>query len=89
MFRAPLLKAMTLESPGALINTEIHAKANLAGARVAEVGINHYPRSMGRQSGTKAKVILRAMAEIVRLRWHLRTYSPGPVVAAMRAEVGR
>lgn len=75
MFRSSLLKAMVLESPGALINTEIHAKANMAGARLLEVGINHYPRTVGRQSGTKPKVMLRALWEIVRLRWHLFGYT--------------
>lgn len=85
MFRAPLLKAMTLESPGALINTEIHAKANMAGARLLEVGINHYPRSVGSQSGTKPKVILRAIEETIRLRLHLRRYSAAPLMAAIKA----
>ncbi len=74
MFRAPLLKSMRLESPGALINTEIHAKANLAGARLKEVGINHYPRRVGRQSGTKPKVMLRAAWEIIQLRRQLGRY---------------
>jgi glycosyltransferase involved in cell wall biosynthesis len=78
MFRAPLLKSMVLESPGALINTEIHAKANLVNARTLEVGINHYPRTVGRQSGTKPKVMLRALSEIIRLRLHLVGYSPVP-----------
>lgn len=85
MFRSPLLKAMDLESPGALINTEIHAKADLAGAHLHEVGINHYPRPVGRQSGMKPRVIFRAVEEVIRLRIHLRTYSPAPLVAALRA----
>jgi glycosyltransferase involved in cell wall biosynthesis len=81
MFRAPLLKSMVLESPGALINTEIHAKANMVHARTLEVGINHYPRMVGRQSGTKLKVMSRALVEIVRLRLHLFGYRPAPVAA--------
>jgi len=86
MFRAPLLKSMVLESPGALINTEIHAKANLVHASTLEVGINHYPRTMGRQSGTKPKVMLRALAEIIRLRIHLFGYSPAPAAASPAGE---
>jgi len=88
MFRSYLLKPMELESPGALINTEIHAKANRVGARMAEVGINHYPREIGRQSGTKFKVMASALAEIVRLRWRLRRYSTVPIAEAM-AQAGR
>jgi glycosyltransferase involved in cell wall biosynthesis len=76
MFRAPVLKSMVLESPGALINTEIHAKANMVRASTLEVGINHYPRTVGRQSGTKPKVMLRALLEIIRLRLHLFGYCP-------------
>ncbi|HZT95252.1 MAG TPA: glycosyltransferase family 2 protein [Chloroflexota bacterium] len=77
LFRADLLKSMPLESPGALINTEIHAKANMLGARLVEVGITHYPRTVGRQSGTKPKVMLRALLEIIRLRWHLVGFRSG------------
>jgi len=88
MFRACLLKPMELESPGALINTEIHAKANRVGARLVEVGINHYPRPVGRQSGTKFRVMASAMAEIVKLRWRLRRYSPASIREAM-AQAGR
>ena len=89
MFRASLLKPMVLESPGALINTEIHAKANMAGARLLEVGINHYPRPLGRQSGTKPKVIFRAGTEIIRLRVRLGHYSVEPVTRSLEAEPGR
>jgi len=86
MFRSSLLKPMLLDSPGALINTEIHAKAKMAGARLFEIGITHYPRSIGRQSGTKPKVILRAAGEIVMLRWHLRSYTVAPVIESMKAQ---
>lgn len=88
MFRSCLLKPMELTSPRALINTEIHAKANRVHARVTEVGINHYPRELGRQSGTKLKVMASAVLEIIHLRWRLGTYSPRPVAEAM-ARAGR
>ena len=86
MFRAPLLKSMTLESPGALINTEIHAKANLVHAKTLEVGISHYPRTVGRQSGTKPKVMLRALLEIIRLRVHLFEYTPASTRSSVPAD---
>jgi glycosyltransferase involved in cell wall biosynthesis len=72
VFRADLLRGMRLESPGALINTEIHAKANRWGARVKEVGVTHYPRPAGEQSGGSPRVVLRALGEIVALWWQLR-----------------
>lgn len=86
MFRAPLLKNMGLESPGALINTEIHAKANRAHARLVEVGIGHYPRRVGQQSGNKPRVILRAGWEIVRLKWHLIGYRSLPRTEPIETE---
>ncbi len=80
IFRAEILRGMSLESPGALINTEIHAKANRQGATVVEVGVNHYPRKVGEQSGASPRVILRAFWEIARLWLRLRKYRP-PVSA--------
>ncbi len=88
MFRASLLKSMALESPGALINTEIHAKANVLGARLVEVGITHYPRTHGRQSGTKPKVMLRALIEIVRLRSHMINFRPQATATPSGVEGG-
>jgi glycosyltransferase involved in cell wall biosynthesis len=88
MFRSNVLKSMVLNSPGALINTEIHAKANRAGARLAQVGINHYPRPAGRQSGTRLKVMFSAVVEIFKLRWNLRSYDPAPVIAAIARDRG-
>jgi glycosyltransferase involved in cell wall biosynthesis len=76
IFRSDILRGMTLESPGALINTEIHAKANRQKATVVEVGVNHYPRVVGEQSGASLKVILRALWEIARLWMRMRRYRP-------------
>lgn len=76
IFRAGLLKGMQLTSPGALINTEIHAKANRQGATIVEVGVNHYPRLVGEQSGTKVRTITRAMGETIKLWWRMQSYTP-------------
>lgn len=74
IFRAEMLKPMELTSPGALINTEIHAKAQRQGRSIIEVGVNHYPRLVGDQSGANIKVILRAMRETLALWWRMRFY---------------
>jgi glycosyltransferase involved in cell wall biosynthesis len=81
IFRAGLLKGMELTSPGALINTEIHAKANRQGASLVEVGVNHYPRLVGEQSGASVRVILRAMLEIIKLWWRMQSYTPPATVS--------
>jgi len=54
---------MNLVTAGALINTEILALAQRNRAKIKEVGINHYPRIYGRQTGASLKVILRAVLE--------------------------
>lgn len=76
IFRADVLKNMELTSPGALINTEIHAKAQRQGRSIIEVGVNHYPRLIGDQSGASIRVILRAMKETLLLWARMRNYSP-------------
>ena len=76
VFKADLLRSMDLTSPGALINTEIHAKANVQGRTLAEVGVNHYPRSAGEQSGASVKVMARAIWETFRLWGRMRSYVP-------------
>lgn len=76
VFKADLLKSMVLTSPGALINTEIHAKAKRQGRSIVEVGVNHYARLVGEQSGASIRVILRAMRETIYLWLRLRDYSP-------------
>ena len=58
--------------PGALINTEMLAFARRMGATLVEVGVNHYPRTAGQQSGGSPKVVIRAMGETIRLWWWLR-----------------
>ncbi len=76
ILRADLVRGLDLRSPGALINTEIHAKAGRRGATTVEVGVNHHPRPAGEQSGGSAWVIARALGEILLLWWRLRSYSP-------------
>lgn len=76
IFRADLLKGIQLTSPGALINTEIQAKAARQGASRVEVGVNHYPRVAGSPSGASLRVITRAMGEIIKLWWRMQSYQP-------------
>ena len=76
IMRADVLKGINLESPGALINTEILAKAKAQGRTLTQVGVNHYPRLEGEQSGASVKVVIRAFKEIIRLWWRMRSYVP-------------
>jgi glycosyltransferase involved in cell wall biosynthesis len=76
VFRADMLKSMKLESPGALINTEILAKSARCSASYVEVGVHHYPRKSGESSGGSPRVVVRAMKETVLLWARMRSYVP-------------
>jgi glycosyltransferase involved in cell wall biosynthesis len=76
IFKADVLKNMQLTSPGALINTEIHAKAQRQGRSIIEVGVNHYARLVGEQSGASIRVITRAMKETIMLWLRMKSYVP-------------
>jgi len=76
IMHADVLKGINLQSPGALINTEILAKARAQGRSIYQVGVNHYARLDGEQSGASLKVVIRAFLEILRLWWRMRSYVP-------------
>lgn len=73
LMRRPVLEAVSpLRARAALINTELYFKATRAGCRVAQAGIPHHPRLAGVRSGGRLRPILRAIRELVVLRWRLR-----------------
>lgn len=84
LFRGDLLRGMSLSAPGALINTEIQAKARRQGASLQQVGVHHYPRVAGQPSGGSPRVIVRAMGETLALWWRMRRYRPSNGVSRQR-----
>jgi glycosyltransferase involved in cell wall biosynthesis len=58
-----LQKLIPLRSEGAMITTEILAKAKRKKLKIAEVGVTHLPRIKGHQSGADFSVIFRAVLE--------------------------
>jgi glycosyltransferase involved in cell wall biosynthesis len=58
-----LFKIMPFKSEGAMITTEILAKAKKNKLNVMQVEVSHYPRLYGVQSGGNLRVILRAVRE--------------------------
>lgn len=63
-----ILDGITLESPGALINAEMYGRAVRKGFGIKEVGVHHYPRTAGVQTGAHLRVIVRAFYDLFRLR---------------------
>ena len=59
---------ITLESTGALVNAELYGRAVRRGFGIKEVGVHHYPRTAGVQTGAHLSVILRAFYDLARLR---------------------
>lgn len=64
MFKLEALhEIMPLRSEGAMITTEILAKATRKKLIIKEVEVNHYPREYGAQSGANVAVVIRAVLE--------------------------
>jgi len=54
-------------SEGAMITTEILAKATKKKLKIVQVGVEHYSRKHGEQTGANIFVILRAILESLNL----------------------
>ncbi len=76
IYDGELVRSLNLSMPGALINTEMLALAKRQHASIVQVGVHHYSRSAGEQSGGSPRVVFRAMGETIRLWWRLRNMEP-------------
>ena len=84
LVRGPQLRALELRSDGAMISSELYARAAAAGLSLAEAGVHHRPRVAGEPTGGDARVILRAFRERRELRRALR---PAPAAPARSARI--
>ena len=66
------IERITMHSTGALIDTEMLAKARNLGYSIAQLGVHHYPRTAGSQTGANLKVILRAFKELFKLHRQIK-----------------
>ena len=67
LFKREIFDNIEMTSSGALIDTEILARAIRKGYTVTQRGVHHYPRTAGSQTGANIKVILRAFKELFKL----------------------
>jgi glycosyltransferase involved in cell wall biosynthesis len=72
LFKREIFDHIRMSSSGALISAEILARTIRAGYRITEMGVHHYPRTAGKQTGAKLKVILRAFRELFSLYNRIR-----------------
>lgn len=76
IYPKPFIDAIELHSTGALIDTEMLAKARNHNLKIAQLGVHHYPRTAGEQTGANLKVILRAFRELFRLHKRIKQERP-------------
>lgn len=61
--REALNQIMPLRSEGAMITTEILAKATRKKLKITQVEVEHFPRKFGAQTGANIEVVTRAILE--------------------------
>ncbi|MEI7542262.1 MAG: glycosyltransferase family 2 protein [bacterium] len=67
LMKKEIIVKAQVESEGALISTELLAKATKMGYKIGEIGVHHYPRTAGTQTGAKIGVIAKAFVELFKL----------------------
>jgi glycosyltransferase involved in cell wall biosynthesis len=68
LYKKNIFDNIQMKSTGALIDTEILARATRKGYKIKQIGVHHFPRKSGSQTGAKLSVILRAFKELFKLR---------------------
>jgi glycosyltransferase involved in cell wall biosynthesis len=72
LVRREVIEAVDPTSGGAFFSAEFLLRAHHQGFRVVEVGVHHYPRTLGKPKGATPKVILRTVKDMLALRRSLR-----------------
>jgi glycosyltransferase involved in cell wall biosynthesis len=71
LFRREVLSGVRLESDGPFLSAELLIKLRALGVRMAQVGVNHYPRAAGTNTGASFTKILRTFRDLGVLRLRL------------------
>jgi glycosyltransferase involved in cell wall biosynthesis len=61
--KEPLKRIMPFKSEGAMITSEIFARAKKANLKISQVKVSHFSRKFGDQSGGNLRVVVRAIRE--------------------------
>ena len=67
LYKREIFDNIKMTSAGALIDTELLARAVRKGYTITQRGVHHYPRTAGTQTGAKLGVIIRAFRELFKL----------------------
>lgn len=67
LYKGEIFDNIKLTSTGALIDTEVLARAVRKGYSITQKPVSHYPRQSGSQTGANFRVIFRAFKELFKL----------------------
>ncbi len=76
MFRRALYRRALLTSEGSFIDAELLLEVRRQGARIAEVGMDYYPRVAGESKLASFQVILKILSEM--LQYRIKRYGELP-----------
>ena len=68
LFRRECLDGLQLDADGPFLSAELLIKLKARGARIAQVGVHHYPREAGANTGASFRKITRTLRDLARLR---------------------
>jgi len=93
LFRREVFDGLRLEAESPFLSAELLIKLKARGERVAQLGVTHYARAAGTNTGASFRKILRTFRDIGKLRlamWTRRAEAIGtPRAARRRAAAGR
>jgi glycosyltransferase involved in cell wall biosynthesis len=69
LMRQEVLRRVDLRSEGSFIDAELLLEARRAGFRIAEIGLNYYPRVAGTSTLASAAVVRKLLREMIRYGW--------------------
>ncbi len=68
LFRREVFDGLRLDADSPFLSAELLIKLKARGERIAQLGVTHYPRSAGQNTGASFQKILRTFRDIGRLR---------------------
>ncbi len=71
VFRREVFDGLRLEAESPFLSAELLIKLRARGVRIAQVGVHHYPRAAGTNTGASFRKIMRTFRDIGRLRMAL------------------
>ena len=73
LFRREVFEGLRLDADSPFLSAELLIKLRARGERIAQLGVTHYPRAAGTNTGASFRKILRTFRDIGKLRWALWT----------------